>query len=329
MARLLFDAPVFLLPVLLPFVPAVKWKNRKSRSAFLWSTSIVCALLLILHWQPAFWLEPSMRDYVTAHGVMDGSTINGPRPVILGNGIRLVLTALVIAGIGSVAAAIREAQPRSEQIGAARQDALSWASLFALISPFLAVYLALLISRAGIFMVVDRYLLALLFFLLLLLARWYQDRIYHQLPRYSFGLLAIVAIYAMGTTHDAFAMLRTRLQAVQELESRGVPAIEIDGGLEPNMWTVLRAGGTLIPFEGDSSAPRSHRDPELVCEPELASSMPGLHPRYALSFDPDACGGPVGFPAVPYHEWFGPSEVNIYVVSSRRQQPSTLVGGQD
>ena len=327
MAKLLFDAPVFLLPLLFAYVPRVPWKDRKARAAFVGTISLVILALLVIQPQPSVWLEPSMRDYVTEHGVVDGSYINGLRPVILTPSIRVVLTGMVLAGIGSVAALLRVDRPLGRSSEEASSGAFTWPTLFALIIPFSAVYLGLMLSRAGIYMLVDRYVLVLLFFLLLLLTLYYQQRISPQLPRYCFVLLAIVAAYGVAATHDAFAMLRARLQAIREVQSRGVPDIHIDGGFEFNMSSDLSAGGVLIPFEGIGGPPIPvENDPDLVCEPELGPNMPLVHPRYALSFDPNACGGPVGIPPVPYREWLGPREANIYVVSSRKQPPGPARG---
>ena len=322
MARTLFDALVFLLPVLLVFLPGVRWRDWRVAVAFLAGCVTIWGLLMLIQPQPGAWLEPSIGTYVSKHGVMDASGIDGSRPIILTEGTRIVLTALVIAGFSAMAVGLWENRTlRSRQ----SENALPWSSLWLLAGLFSAIYIALLMSRAGVNMVFDRYLFPLLFFLLLLITRYYQERVSLQVPRYAFGLLMIMAIYSIGATHDAFAMLRARLEAAQELQKRGVADREIDGGWEFNVWTVLRGSGALLPYDGDYSIPKTPNDPELVCKPSFSANTPGLHPRYALSYDPNGCGGQVGVPAVHYREWFGPREVTIYIVSSRRE-PMPLNG---
>src|ERR1700744_502795 len=318
MARILFDAPLFLLPVLLLFVPKVQWKNREVRITFLCVGLLVVAALLFIQPSPTAWLEPPIGNYVTEHGVVDGNFIKGSRPVVLTENIRFFLTTLVLAGLAAIAAVLMwpPAADHHESEGP-----LAWKTLFQLTGPFLAAYLILMTSRASVEMVFDRYLVPILFLLLLALTRYYQERISLRLPRYAFGLLAIVAIYSVSVTHDMFAMLRARLNAARELEARNVPASEIDGGWEFNSWTVLMRTPMLRTDNGATAATRQQNDPNVDCEPEFSEYVPIGRPEFALSYDPNACGGPVGVPAVHYREWLGPRDVSIYVISTQRQQP--------
>jgi len=247
---------------------------------------------------------------------MDASGIDGSRPIILTARIQIALTALVIAGLSAAGVVLLRSRNLHDRQS---KNVLPWSSLWLLSGLFSVIYIALLMSRAGADMVFDRYMVPLLFFLLLFMARCYQERVSPRLPRYAFVLLAIVAIYSIGATHDAFAMLRARLEAAQELQHRGVPDTEIDGGWEFNVWTVLQRSGALIPWYGDDIAPIVSKNPEFACEPSFFAYTPGLNPTYTLSYQPSGCGGQVGVPPVRYREWFGPREVTIYVVSSRRE----------
>jgi hypothetical protein len=315
MARALFDALGFVLPVLLAFIPGVRWRNWRTVVTFLAGCGAIWLGMMAIQRQPQAWLEPSIGDYVSQRGVLDGSGIDGARPVILSEGLQVALTVLVIGGLSAMAVVLASKEGQRNR----RPEALlSWSSLWVLTGPLSAVYIALLMSRAGVSMVFDRYLLLPVFILLLVTARCYQERVAVELPRYAFVLLAVVAIYGIGATHDAFAMMRARLAADQEIEARGVPDIQIDGGWEFNVWTVLQTSGALVPYDGDASVRPLPQNPELVCKPSFAANTPGLQPRYTLSYNRDGCGGPVGIPPVHYREWFGPREVNIYVVSSLR-----------
>lgn len=316
MARLLFDAPLFLLPVLLPFSARVKWKDRYDLVAFIGASAFIIATLLFIQPFPRVaWLEPAIGNYVTEHGVIDGNYISGARPVILTEPVRAVLTALVIVGLGSLTAVFlrKPVSGRKERSGL-----ISWNALFLLAGPFLVIYLALIVSRASADVIFDRYLIPLLFFALLLLVRYYQEQVSGQLPRYSVLLLLIVALYGVGATHDAFAMLRARMNAVGELKARGVPDTEIDGGWEFNTWTILKRSNDLMMDEKSKRlfSKAVAKNPQVVCRPEFSEMMPTGLPKYALSYDPKECGGPVGIPAVPYHDWFGPRNTSIYIVSA-------------
>lgn len=314
LARLLFDAPLFLLPILLLFLPKVEWRDRKSLLTFLAAGTAICALLFGVQHNVTVWLEPTAGNFVSREGILGATPINGNRPVLLTTGIRAVLTALVIAGVSAFVTVLRS---RSAPQDEPAEPVLSWSSLKVLALPFSAVYIALMIPRAGVNMIFDRYLLPLLFLALLAMARVYQERIARQLPRYTTLLLAVVAIYSIGVTHDAFAMLRARLDAARQLQARGVPDKEIDAGWEFNTWTVLNGAGVLVPFGGD--IPPAPAYPGLACPPPFPGNILGLDPKYTLSYDPNDCGGQVGIPPVHYREWFGPRNVNVYIVSSRKQ----------
>ena len=322
-ARTLFDAPVFLLPVLLPFFPKLRWRERHAWLTVLAGGIAISALLLLIQHQPPVWLEPTVGNYVTERGVLTGTGVHGWRPVLLGDGVRFVLSVLVIVGVSAVGYVLKRNPAVPDDPSACR---LSWSSLLLLGGPFSVVYIALMMSRAGVNMVFDRYLLPLLFFFALLLGRVYQERVSRQFPRYAFAVLAIVTIYSIGATHDAFSNLRARLRAAQELEARGIPDAEIDGGWEFNTWVALQTYGFLLPYEGEGTVPPFPKDPTAVpCTPLFSASIPGLHAKYALSDIPTGCGGQIGIPPVHYREWFGPRDENIYIVSSQNQgmEPST------
>lgn len=315
--RTLFDAPLFALPVLLPFFPKLQWANRRAWIVIPAGAVALGAFLLLLQHQPAVWLEPTAGNYFTERGVLTGTAVHGWRPLILPDSVRFVLSVLVIGGLSAVAYVLIRRPPLT---GQRSTQLLPWSSLLMLAVPFAAVYIVLMMSRAGVNMVFDRYLLPLLFFLILVLARVYQERISRRFPRYAFALLAIVAICSAGLTHDAFSNLRARLQAAQELEAHGVPDSEIDGGWEFNTWVALQRYGFLLPYEGEGTAPPLPKDPTAPpCTPAFAASIPGLHAKYALSENPNSCGGQVGLPPVVYHSWLGPRNLGIYIVSPTRQ----------
>jgi hypothetical protein len=188
-----------------------------------------------------------------------------------------------------------------------------------LLAPFTLGYLALLLPRALYVVVFDRYLLALIMVAMLVLLRFYQDRVQPRLPWASLLLLAIFAAYAISATHDTFSMFRARLAAIEELRAAAVPDTAIDAGFDTNILTQIDQTG----FENDSRivipagayVPMPPSSPLDVCRPHLAELLPSIHPRYALSFDPTTCAGQSRFAPVTYHEWLKPHAVTIYIVN--------------
>jgi hypothetical protein len=199
------------------------------------------------------------------------------------------------------------------------EGVMPWRSLCLLTAPFVAAYIALMMSRASVDMVFDRYLVPLLFVALLVMGRAYQERISRRLPRYTFVLLGLMAAFSLGATHDAFAFLRANLAAARLLEARGVPDTAIDAGWEFNSWTALQTSGYLLPFERGNSFPDWW--PALTnapCLPGYAESLPGFHPKYTLTSVPDGCGGQIGIPPVHYRQWLGRHDQTVYIVASDR-----------
>jgi hypothetical protein len=54
------------------------------------------------------------------------------------------------------------------------------------------------------------------------------------------------------------------------------------------------------------------------CHPARPDELPDITAYYALSFEPDVCGGPAGFAPVFYRTWLGPHPTAIYVVKYLR-----------
>ena len=303
----MFELPLLVLPVLLPFIPLIHLRNRRARVTF-----VVCVVMsaVIVAWiltrqDPGFWLLPSGISYFTAHGIMDSTIIHGHRPVIFPFAVRVVLTLLALAGtVGLLTYLAEQYRPvRWGQIGRSSKE--TWV----LLVPLAAVYLCLLLPRAYMAMMFDRYLLPLLFVVLIVVVRAFQGPTRRRLPVYSFALVLVIGGLTVALTHDAFSMMRARLQAVRNVMTAGVPDSRIDGGWEYNLWTQLVQVGYVPPDLGG-------RSNQAVCRPQMYRYTPAVKPEYALSFDPTDCNGPSEFPAVTYREWVGPRNVTIYVVKS-------------
>ena len=62
--RALFDVPVFLIPLLLPFFPKPHWRNWNWWLAVLVGGIAILCVLMPMDRQPAVWLEPTIGNFV-------------------------------------------------------------------------------------------------------------------------------------------------------------------------------------------------------------------------------------------------------------------------
>jgi hypothetical protein len=305
------ETPLFLLPVLLAFTPAI-WRNGR-RTAWI---SIVGLLVIALglafglHLHTLGILEPYIRyQPVSKNGVMDASPLVGDRPTVLSNPTCLVITMVVFtATLGFLLTYF---------IGRRKRDTEE-------LLPFGLAYFLLLLPRATQGEMVDRYLIVPLTLLLIAICRVYQQRVQRRLPTGSVIVLGIVTCYSIAATHDAFAMYRARLAAADELCSAGVPRTAIEGGFDYNGWTQIEATGHINnPVVVVPPGAYHHiepRDGSGDCAVTMYDFFPAIVPEYALSFDPDECAGPAGFAPVPYTNWIGPRHAAIYVVKYGRAE---------
>jgi hypothetical protein len=351
------ELPLFLLPVLLAFVPAI-WRNGRvvavAFTAGLLALLIDPAYLYLFAHRRGFLfliLEPYLINCFSVNGIMDVAGLAGARPSILHIPVRVVLTVVTfvcadafllacVAGWRPLGARATIAEDNGSggvlhsQVSEARSfDGLrtgsraprpSWYELRVLLLPFCLAYIVLLLPRASVVDgVYDRYLLILIMMALLTICRLYQERVRARLPLLSVAMLGVMAWFSVALDHDFFALGRARLAAVGELRSAGVPATDMDAGLEYNFWTQAEKTGSVNDFRivnppGFVYRPTPVYAREDHCHPARPDELPDITAYYALSFEPDVCGGPAGFAPVFYRTWLGPHPTAIYVVKYLR-----------
>jgi drug/metabolite transporter superfamily protein YnfA len=323
LASLFFDCAMFLLPILSSFFVSTTLRNRRSADLLILSgvACLLAALFLSLCHPHAFaaLLAPYGGNYVSATGMVDGTPIQGTRPVILPLALRLSLTVAVIASLNCLGVYV---WVNRKSIPSARTEAqLSWNHLLLLLAPFSVAYVALLVPHGLAGALFDRYSLPLLFIGIVILLRLYQDRSGKALPPVSVILISLFAIYAVAGTHDAFRLFRAKAAAIAELRAAGIPDSEIDGGFEHNAMTQIQIAGHI---DVDRiRRPLGIRDSPVPafpngCEPFMELVTPVITPGYALSFNPVSCGGPSGFAAIPYYDWTEFQARNLYIVRTVR-----------
>jgi hypothetical protein len=324
--RAFFSLAMFLMPVLIAFLPKVSLKQRSSRIILL-GGSLACILGgIYLHHRHSLMiaLAPNEGTCVTEYGVVNSTGLKGEAPVLLTPDVRLVLTAAICLVILGFIAFLYSSQNRSvppEPTG----EILPWRSFLILVVPFTVAYLVLLIPGALSVRIDDRYLLTLVLLEILVGLRYYQDSVRSNVPIVSVAMLFVFSGYSVAATHDAFSMYRARQEAFVELRNAGVKADAIDSGLfDHNGMTQIEETGHLndarIKVPADFRPVRSPDFP-ADCTPEFTWLTPVILPGYALSYDPAACGGLSNFASVTYNNWLGVHIVHIYIVKSRKDGP--------
>jgi hypothetical protein len=337
--RLILGLPLFLLPLLIPFIALFPWESRRARMGCV-SLGIFFALvgLLQFHRHKLYvWLTPYTQNFVTSRGVIDVPIIVGLRPVVLHTGLRILLTLLTFAAALSFVvfllrrySPIRQGVPMWKRFMPRKDNGsgqrVSWRSLAILLGPFTLAYLLLLVPRAAVHGMNDRYLLPIIAICILVVTRVFQESVpTHLAPRLcalSFLSVGLIAMYGVAAMHDLFALYRARIAAIDEPLRRGVPRWEIGGGFEFDDWTELEIAGHVNDSRIENPID-AYKAPAVVrgtqpCNNEKADLVPHVVPRYILSFDPDACAGRSQFAPVVYRNWLLSKPVTIYVLEAPR-----------
>lgn len=345
--RFLLEIPLLALPVLVAFLPQLRRSGRRGWTIF--AVGIIGYTLLAFRMAkahgPTAMLEPFIGDWLGPQGFYGYTLLASEGPVVLGFGVRVVLTALSIAGLLALVVFLLRSPklpvappPPSLAARPAALPTLSWKQIGFLLGPFAAAYFALLVprSRGWLF---DRYLLEFTFVALLCLTRAYQQFLAPRLPSVTVALVAVTALYGIGCTHDMFALYRARIALANQLQAAGVPDNTIDGGYEYNFQVELERGGhvnderltnppnSYVPLDKyrgftcqvhSAVGPGNDLTPQQRFKFELSQETDPrlLHfaPLYGVAYEPDACRGPAPFAPVRYFRWLGFQSTKLYVV---------------
>ena len=187
-----------------------------------------------------------------------------------------------------------------------------WRTVLWLVGPFSLVYLALLIPRASLSTVQDRYLLGIMPAAIVLLLLLYERWIARALPFLSIVVLGMFALYTMGATHDFYADLRASHIAAQELVVDGVPRTAIAEGFAPDLWEQLQVAGHVNYPKMVGAT--TYYDPNVSPWPfprECVNFVPQefepvIHPKYFIGYGPDPCFAPTSYAPAYYRAWLPP-----------------------
>jgi hypothetical protein len=162
----------------------------------------------------------------------------------------------------------------------------------------------------------------LLVILLLVLARYYQQRVKANLPWASVLPIVLFGGFSLVATHDAFASYRGYAAAASEIQSGGVPATAILGPDQYEWWAELNTPGFINdphPAIKGAYIARYGNFVPASCEKKLFNGIllggyPDIQPAYAVSTNPRECGGQVAYSPVTYRTWISPHENTIYAL---------------
>ena len=247
--------------------------------------------------------------------------IMGTRPLVLPQSLCLALTVATIICLASFLAVLFGGEQRLSP-AASKANTVSWRDLGILLVPFSLAYMALLASRASINLIYDRYELPMMVLSLLVLTRYFQEKVQPNLPVSTLAMIVVFGAFAVAATHDLFSMYRGYLAATQELRASGVPDTAIRAGWENSAWIQLEKVGHIdeprarVPrgasMRSSSRSSWSFFPSGCWSAVVWAANLYAIQPVYGLSFNPSLCEGAAGFSPVTYQ---------TTVLHSRRGQP--------
>jgi hypothetical protein len=314
--------PVLLVPLLLMFVGPLRSWNRRTAAVF--AVGGICFVSL----GAIFWYVGKFRDFLisflgvtmTITAFQSWDATRDLKMNFANYGLLLLLIGTTCLGLVGIAAHLFGAVGQ-DSIVQRQAFSISWQKLGVVLGPFTLAYVALLMPSAAKNNFMFRYLLPLLAICLMVLARYYQQKVRTDLPRACILLIAIFAAFAVAATHDEFALYRGYLSAIDEIRSSGVLATSIWGPWEYDGWTEIEKTG----YVGDDNSripkqayiPRPERDFPPNCNQNwfgFLNATPAINPLYGLSLSPSDCDGVAGFQPVSFRTWIAPHNHSIYVV---------------
>lgn len=322
------DAPLLLFPIVALFLPEIRRCSRRSTvlAGILFLGYLVLAIYPS-HLRGDFPLEPmsgAIGEWVNPQAIFGWLLLKERAPVVLGTGVRVVLTAVSFGGWFGMMCSLLHHSLWTDA-GDASSDfsrvlglrGVSWRQLGVLLVPFSVAYGLLLLPRSATSGLRDRYLLGLLPVALLCMIRYYQERIHLRMPQMGVLLVGAMAIYSACVVHDMFSIYRARVELAAELRSDGVSDSSVDNGWEYNFGAELHYADHInerkIAVPANAYLPRAPQ-PAGMCAMNQYDKTPHIFPLYGVSFDPDACYGMAPFAPVHYSRWLGRKQGTLYAV---------------
>jgi hypothetical protein len=307
-----------LFPVLSAWLPtAFRLGNwAQVRIAVAIAGLIVLAIALYKHAALDRWVMPWLVPVLGIQG-MGESDMFGVTPVTLTLPAKLGISLLIIA---TAAIFVEQISFRNlNEMDNSGYQTRSWKNLAWILGPFSISYILLLAPRGVADVIQDRYLLGLMPCAIVVLLRLYQEQVATRLPAVSFAVLSVFAIYAIGGTHDLFAVQRALVRTLQMVEGSGIPRRSIQAtNLAVDGWAQLEEAGHInSPLILVPRGAYTARIPDLSLPKEctywFAKLASAIVPKYFVVLSPVRCFGQTEYPPVDYRTWLPPFHRRFYV----------------
>ncbi len=322
--RFFLDLPFLLLPITVLFLPGI----RKMKPRLIPVVSGLALGYLFLATYPShlrgtfkYLQEPTLGDWVNNYGGFSGS-LKGAPPIFLQPWIQVILTVVVFGSLLGLITLLARSYGTATSVMKKPPLGVSCNQLGVVLIPFTIAYILLLTCRAITIagadtpVVIDRYGLGLLLVSLILLVRYYQERVQPRLPLASVLVVSLTAICGATLTHNMFSYYRARVTIAAKVRAAGIPETSIDNGWEYNINVELQHAAYInnpaIVIPAHAYVPITPL--AGACELGWYNYTPHIHPLYGISFDPSACYGPAPFAPVHYSRWLASSPGTLYVV---------------
>jgi hypothetical protein len=242
---------LIMLPVAISAMCPAYWRSRPFRLA---AVALLLPTLLPVDtpfsiWQSRYSL-PGCGQYFTSSGVLVAGidfTVDGissdPRPEVLPGTVTRVMVVAGVIGLACATLCVARRLRRFRQCGARAIDT-SRVPAVALAASSVAQLVAM-VPWLGHGLYFDRYLLPLLPGPLILLAASRNERKCRAVAGLGWLMVGAMWVLALCFLHDYMSYNRASALLLRSLLTRGIPAVEIDGGFELNAETQLRQEGRI------------------------------------------------------------------------------------
>jgi hypothetical protein len=230
------------------------------------------------------------------------------------------LPAVIVAlfSVGLVLLLVRRIAMRGATVDYDSSPQPSWQGIVWLLGPYSLIYMALLIPRASVLGIFDRYIVALAPLPIVGLLALYQQRSRNRIPAFAVIVLTALALYGVVVTDVTYSRNRARLIAANLLRIQGIPRTAISNGYEYNNETELDVSGHVnepkVRVPADAYKPYFPPVGLPQCARDLVDSYtPSVVPKYFLVPSPRICLAPTQYEPVSYKSMLPPFQRYIYV----------------
>ncbi|MDE1163519.1 MAG: hypothetical protein PW792_16470 [Acidobacteriaceae bacterium] len=330
----LLETLLLAMPVLIVLSPTAFRSRKTRRVATSW---ILLALLFVagaalVHKERA-WEIPYGYSNFTYYGFEYYQTFLGTPSLFLTPLLRHTFLVLLLAAqVGFIAVLFTSREPstpRTDRPVTEPRTTLTTYELVVLLGPCTLAYLLLLLPRFSVVLLnIDRYILIPQFILLLAAVLLYQRHVSLRLPRTVWLSIALFAAFYVAGLRDTFTLYQAQVDTLQEVEHTGVPREAIDGGFAYNAWTQIMTAGYMNDSRLLHPANKYHYETPVIddaCRTYAGDLVPVVHGRYAISMNPNSCGGATSFAPRHFSMLFAPHDRVFYIVKGPAWTKQTLL----